>query len=153
MLHKRQNALSRVWVRTGITTFVNDFVCPKNVPYRVLTRRACTEGGSDQGLAVCGGMRKISRPSLLALAKVPTSYPDIGLSYILPLPHPTSSFPLHTYLVGETAIKKAVFCGASPTLHIVATSFVEWLSGPSSAKFLMVYLALRGPFHQTHHLM
>ncbi len=99
----------------------------------------------------CGIISKTTKSQ--ALAKVPSSYPDIGLRYIMPLSHPTFAFSLHTYLVGETAIKKAVFCEASPTLHSVATSFVEWLSGPSSAKFLMVFLTLRGPFHQAHHFM
>ena len=60
--------------------------------------------------------------------------------YLNPLLPPNLSlFFLHTYLVGATAIKKAVCYDSSPALHSAAARVIELLSGTSLAQFLMVY--------------
>ena len=67
----------------------------------------------------------------------PTPYPALYPEYIIASPSTSSNFFLHTYLVGATAIKKAVRYSSNPALHIAEVRAVEWPSGPSLAEFLM----------------
>ncbi len=79
------------------------------------------------------GDKAPKRATVPEVQNVPFGYPDIGSVYILPAPPHTLIFLLHTYLVGETAIKKAVLCYVNSALHIAEAHVVELSSGISLA--------------------
>ena len=58
------------------------------------------------------------------------------------------SFFLHTYLVGASAIIKAVCYDLNPALHSAEVRVIELVSATSLAKFLMVLCHRTGSFHQ-----
>jgi hypothetical protein len=66
-------------------------------------------------------------------------------------PNPSSSFPLHTYLLGRTAIKQAVSLESSPPLHSGVARSYELPSGTSPGEFLMVFLTLEVSFFSSRH--
>ena len=49
---------------------------------------------------------------------------------------------LHTYLVGATAIKKAVRYDLSPALHIAVARIIELASATSPAEFLLAFIRI-----------
>ncbi len=81
----------------------------------------------------------------------PTRYPDVAPGYIYHLaPPPFKLFFLsflHTYLVGGSAIKKAVLCYLNSALHNAEAQVVKLSSGTLLAQFLMVIYLIQS-FHQ-----